>query len=184
MKPPIVALRIAASIQHQASDFPGEVVWHGGEPLTTPLAHMRALLAPFEPLRRAGRLVHAVQSNATLITPGWIDLFNDYDIQVGVSIDGPAHLNAIRADRRGRDRPAATRRHQVLRDLRGHHGRHRGRRRVAAVLRRARLHRRRVQHRRTRRTQRPPPAGHPRAGPPFLAAAVATEPALPAPTRS
>jgi uncharacterized protein len=97
-----VAQRLAASIAEQDGAFPVEVVWHGGEPLTTPLPHMRTLLAPFEALRHDDRVVHAVQTNATLINTGWIDLFRDHEIHVGVSIDGPPHLNRIRADRAGR----------------------------------------------------------------------------------
>ncbi len=43
-----VASRLADSIDDPAAEWPVEVVLHGGEPLTTPVAHMRPLLAPFE----------------------------------------------------------------------------------------------------------------------------------------
>jgi uncharacterized protein len=78
------------------------VVWHGGEPLAAGLGHFASLLEPFEPLRRAGRLRHAVQTGAGLVTPGWCELFGDYGFTVGVSIDGPEWANAQRHDRSGR----------------------------------------------------------------------------------
>ena len=107
LMPVKVAQRLAVSIAEQNSRFPVEVVWHGGEPLTTPVSHMRALLGPFEPLRRDGRVGHAIQTNATLINQGWIELIREHEVRVGVSIDGPPQLNRIRADRRGR--PSFTR---------------------------------------------------------------------------
>jgi uncharacterized protein len=45
---------------------------------------------------------HAVQTNATLITPAWCELFAAYDFEVGVSIDGPHRANSNRVDRSGR----------------------------------------------------------------------------------
>ena len=56
------------------------------------------LLAEFEQLRSAGHVVHGVQTNATLITNEWCELFADYGFRVGVSIDGPAAQNAARVE--------------------------------------------------------------------------------------
>lgn len=97
-----VARALAASVAEQASDSPVEVVWHCGEPLATPLGHMRSLLAEFEALRRAGAISHGVQTNATLIDEAWCELFDAYGFEVGVSIDGPAACNAARVDWTGR----------------------------------------------------------------------------------
>jgi uncharacterized protein len=108
LMPVKVAQRLATSIAQQNSRFPVEVVWHGGEPLTTPLAHMRSLLAPFEQLRQDGQVAHAIQTNATLINQDWLDLIREHEVRVGVSIDGPPELNGIRADRRGRPSFART----------------------------------------------------------------------------
>jgi uncharacterized protein len=99
---PAVAAACAASITAQASGHPVDVVWHGGEPTATPVEHFRALLAPFEPLRTAGRVRHAIQTNATLIDRRWCDLLTGYQFQVGVSVDGPAWANRHRVDRAGR----------------------------------------------------------------------------------
>lgn len=100
---PAVAARVADSIAAQGGTAAVTVVWHCGEPLATPIDHFRGLLAPFETLRAAGALTHSVQTNATLITPTWCDLFTEYRFAVGVSVDGPAHLNRLRRDRTGRD---------------------------------------------------------------------------------
>ncbi|MFJ6126418.1 cyclophane-forming radical SAM peptide maturase AmcB [Streptomyces griseoviridis] len=84
------------------SGHPIGIVWHGGEPLAVGRQHFRSLLAPFETLRRAGRVHHYVQTNATLITDTWCELLASYDVRVGVSIDGPAALNAERVGLRGK----------------------------------------------------------------------------------
>ncbi|MDP9861657.1 MULTISPECIES: cyclophane-forming radical SAM peptide maturase AmcB [Streptosporangium] len=81
---------------------PVDIVWHGGEPLALGRRKFTALLAPFEDLRQAGRIHHSVQTNATLIDDKWCDLLTRYQVHVGVSIDGPAALNARRVDLRGR----------------------------------------------------------------------------------
>jgi uncharacterized protein len=97
-----VASAVAASIRDQASDGCVEVVWHGGEPLAAGLDQFARLLEPFEELRRAGRIRHAVQTGAGLITAGWCELFSDFEFTVGVSIDGPEWADTQRHDRAGR----------------------------------------------------------------------------------
>ncbi|WP_228559463.1 cyclophane-forming radical SAM peptide maturase AmcB [Catenulispora pinisilvae] len=105
--PVAVARAVATSLADLGPDELGrrqvvEVCWHGGEPLAVGVEAMAELLAPFEQLRTAGLIHHSVQTNATLITDGWCDLFQGYGFSVGVSIDGPADLNARRTDRAGR----------------------------------------------------------------------------------
>lgn len=95
------ALALAVG-QLDDSGCPIGIVWHGGEPLAVGRQNFRALLAPFEELRHAGRIQHYVQTNATLITGAWCELLAEYDVRVGVSIDGPAALNAERVDLRGK----------------------------------------------------------------------------------
>lgn len=97
---PDVAAAVAAAFEPDWT--PIEIVWHGGEPLAVGATRFAELLTPFEPLRRAGRLRHKVQTGATLITSRWCELFEQYGIGVGVSIDGPRELNRRRVDRGGR----------------------------------------------------------------------------------
>ncbi|MEV8614975.1 cyclophane-forming radical SAM peptide maturase AmcB [Amycolatopsis sp. NPDC051373] len=97
---PAVSAAIAAGIE--PSWAPVELVWHGGEPLAVGVPRFRKLLEPFEPLRLAGQVRHQVQTGGgTPITDTWCDMFKQYDISVGVSLDGPRHLNHLRADRGG-----------------------------------------------------------------------------------
>jgi len=96
---PTVVKAVAASIAEQDGDEPVGVVWHGGEPTALPITTFRARLQPFEDLRIAGRAEHSIQTNATLITEEWCELFRTYRFQVGVSIDGPVGANLNRVDR-------------------------------------------------------------------------------------
>jgi uncharacterized protein len=86
---PAVSRRLADDLATYPADHRVEVLWHGGEPLTVGVDHFSALLEPFEPLRRAGRVRHSLQTNATLISKQWCDTFTRYGIGVGVSLDGP-----------------------------------------------------------------------------------------------
>jgi uncharacterized protein len=61
------------------------------------------LLGEFEGLRRAGLVEHVLQTNGTLITDEWIRIFTDYEISVGVSIDGPREVMRHRVDWSGRE---------------------------------------------------------------------------------
>lgn len=97
-----VASAVAASVREQASAGCVEVVWHGGEPLAVGLERFVKLLEPFETLRSEGRVRHAVQTGAGLITAGWCEMFADFEVTVGVSIDGPEWANGHRRDRAGR----------------------------------------------------------------------------------
>ncbi|GAB2858967.1 GRRM system radical SAM/SPASM domain protein [Actinocorallia aurea] len=99
---PEVARAVAASIRQQNADHPVTVIWHGGEPLALPLDRFEQLLEPFEELRREGKVIHSLQTNATLITAAWCDLFRRYEVSVGVSVDGPQDANHNRVNWAGR----------------------------------------------------------------------------------
>lgn len=102
MSPEVAEALARAVAQFENSDHPTDVVWHGGEPLAVGQRKFASLLAPFEALRRAGRVRHSVQTNATLLTDTWCELLTANDVQIGVSIDGPAVMNAERVDLRGK----------------------------------------------------------------------------------
>lgn len=74
------------------------ICWHAGEPLTVPVAFYRSAFEQILELSdrhnpRQAQFVHSIQTNATLITQAWCDLFKDYGVQVGVSLDGPAFIH-------------------------------------------------------------------------------------------
>jgi uncharacterized protein len=80
------------------------VIWHAGEPLVVPVSFYETAFAAIEALRPAGlRIRHSFQTNGMLITPKWCELFKQWDVGVGVSIDGPKRLHdAHRITRSGR----------------------------------------------------------------------------------
>lgn len=59
----------------------------GGEPLLVPIEDLRKF---FE------KGCQSIQTNGSLITDGHIDLFKEFNVHVGVSIDGPDELNDAR----------------------------------------------------------------------------------------
>jgi uncharacterized protein len=80
------------------------VIWHAGEPLVMPLEFYRTSFRAIEAMRPPTvRLRHSIQTNGMLITPAWCELFRDFGVGVGVSIDGPRPLHdAHRVTRSGR----------------------------------------------------------------------------------
>jgi uncharacterized protein len=93
---PLIPRQIAADIATYPANRVIEIRWHAGEPLTLGVEGLAQLLAPFERLRRAGRVRHSLQTNATLLTPEWCELLLHHGIDVGVSIDGPRWANRQR----------------------------------------------------------------------------------------
>lgn len=70
------------------------VILHGGEPLLVGPQHMVALLdAVREGIPSCTRVHFELQTNGTLITEEWLDLFDKYRVAVGVSLDGPQAAN-------------------------------------------------------------------------------------------
>lgn len=64
----------------------------GGEPLLLPIADLEALWS--WGLAEYGS--NSVQTNGTLITERHLQLFKQYKVQVGISVDGPGELNDVR----------------------------------------------------------------------------------------
>jgi uncharacterized protein len=79
-------------------------IWHGGEPTLLPIPFYEKAFLLQARLRRPGQRVgNSFQTNATKLTPAWARFFRANDIQVGISIDGPAHLhNSHRSYRSGK----------------------------------------------------------------------------------
>jgi uncharacterized protein len=70
-----------------------EITFHGGEPLVPGVQFYRMAL----PLLRDGlalrRVRFAMQSNLWLLTDGLCDLFREYGVSLGTSLDGPEPIN-------------------------------------------------------------------------------------------
>lgn len=89
-------LRAAAEFAFAAAP-PGsavEFLWHAGEPLAAGLPFYRdafAVIADTAP--DAAVVRHTLQTNATLVTPRWCEVFREHEVGVGISIDGPRELH-------------------------------------------------------------------------------------------
>lgn len=70
------------------------VVLHGGEPLLAGIRHLADLLAIIRDGIPADTEVRfELQTNGTLLSDTWLDLFEQYEVAVGVSLDGPPAAN-------------------------------------------------------------------------------------------
>jgi len=88
---------------HQKSD--ASIIFHGGEPLLGGLRHLEMLSRVIsEELHGSGvRLSVGMQSNLLLFTPDIGAFMRERGMSIGVSIDGPPHINDIfRIDHQGR----------------------------------------------------------------------------------
>jgi len=78
------------------------VIWHAGEPLVVPVSFYREAFATIEQMRPATvHVKHSFQTNGTLIDADWCDLFKEWSVGVGVSLDGPRELHDLH--RKGRN---------------------------------------------------------------------------------
>ncbi len=67
-----------------------EFIWHGGEPLLAGLDFYRKVVEIQYVWKQQGKkITNFLQTNATLITPEWVNFFAENDFLVGVSLDGP-----------------------------------------------------------------------------------------------
>jgi len=79
------------------------IAWQGGEPTLMGVDFFRHAIELAERYRRPGQVLeHTIQTNGTLLTDEWCELFAAHDVLVGISIDGPRQLHdAYRVDKRG-----------------------------------------------------------------------------------
>ncbi len=70
------------------------IVWHAGEPLVLSPDYYRQAFAVINELCPPEVTVrHSIQTNGTLIDDGWCELIRGAEINVGLSVDGPAWLH-------------------------------------------------------------------------------------------
>ncbi|MCW5734569.1 MAG: GRRM system radical SAM/SPASM domain protein [Enhydrobacter sp.] len=70
------------------------IIWHAGEPLVVAPGFYREAFETIERLRPPSVVVkHAFQTNGMLIDRDWCALFRDWEVGVGVSVDGPQPLH-------------------------------------------------------------------------------------------
>lgn len=80
------------------------VVLHGGEPLLLKKDRFRELCGKLRSsLDGLAALEIGIQTNATLIDCEWVDIFAEFGIAIGISLDGPPEVNdRYRVDKKGR----------------------------------------------------------------------------------
>jgi uncharacterized protein len=93
---------------------PFALLWHAGEPLAVPVEWYEGAAALLRQHGADWHVTQAVQTNATLIDANWCRLFREHQIDVGVSVDGPAFLH----DRHRRTRSGTGTLDRVLRGIR------------------------------------------------------------------
>lgn len=79
------------------------IILHGGEPLMLKKSRMRRLLERLRQASEGTLLRFTVQTNAMLVDEEWLQIFEELQVYVGVSLDGPGDLNdRYRVDKKGR----------------------------------------------------------------------------------
>lgn len=70
------------------------IVWHAGEPTVVPIEFYKQVNEIIqETIPKSVKVNFHIQTNATLLTDEWCQFFIDTKMQVGVSLDGPKHIN-------------------------------------------------------------------------------------------
>lgn len=79
------------------------VLFHSGEPLACGYEHFYKTAELFENLIEEGKVLLAIQTNATLINDEWCKLFKKFKFEIGVSLDGPEWANQNRVNWKDRE---------------------------------------------------------------------------------
>ncbi|MCP4218593.1 MAG: radical SAM protein [bacterium] len=69
-----------------------KVTFHGGEPLAAGYAVLRRALEGISKEYGAGNTAFYVQSNLWLLDPQFCELFKEFNVKIGTSLDGPRHI--------------------------------------------------------------------------------------------
>ncbi|MDE7377727.1 MAG: radical SAM protein [Paraprevotella sp.] len=69
------------------------LIWHGGEPLLWGTENYRRVFEWIEQERKGLHIKQNIQTNLSLITEKYVQLFKQYNVHVGFSLDGPKYIN-------------------------------------------------------------------------------------------
>lgn len=110
-RPPLVSLETAKNLADwivdgcRSQQIPNvSVAFHGGEPMMIRARTFRSICSMMrETIEPVARLSFTIQTNGTILTDEWLDVFSEHDVHVGVSIDGTRTANdRYRLDHKGR----------------------------------------------------------------------------------
>ena len=100
------AKKIVVQLRNLNKDCPQRklnFIWHGGEPLLWGIDNYREILAFMEEELSGYNYRNSIQTNLTLIDDSFIDLFDEYNVHIGFSLDGPKEINDVqRVDGNGK----------------------------------------------------------------------------------
>lgn len=68
-------------------------IWHGGEPLLWGIDNYRTIFSFMKRELSGYNYRNSIQTNLTLINEAYIDLFVEYKVHVGFSLDGPREIH-------------------------------------------------------------------------------------------
>ena len=80
-----------------------QVNFHGGEPLMLSSKELEATLVTLKDNIKVDELIIGTQTNATLINDEKINILNNFNVNIGVSLDGDKDANKYRVDLQGKD---------------------------------------------------------------------------------
>lgn len=70
------------------------IVWHAGEPTVLPIEFYQDVNKLVDAIiPKSIKVNQHIQTNATLLTDDWCKFFIESEMKVGVSLDGPQHIN-------------------------------------------------------------------------------------------
>lgn len=70
------------------------IVWHAGEPTVLSIDFYRNVFKLIQEIIPSNiKVFQHIQTNATLLNDEWCEFFLEVDMKVGVSLDGPKHIN-------------------------------------------------------------------------------------------
>jgi len=88
----IRALSVLVDSQCLADEV--EIRWHAGEPLIVPPSFYAEVIKGIrQVVPKRIKIKHSIQTNGTLISDEWCELFLQQEIRVGISVDGPLFLH-------------------------------------------------------------------------------------------
>lgn len=79
--------------QNQAENIPLEIIFHGGEPLTPGVAFYKEALPSLSKGLLHRKVRFSIQSNLWLLDQEMCNLFREYNVTIGTSLDGPEDIN-------------------------------------------------------------------------------------------
>lgn len=114
--PPLVPRKIVHDLGAFAAQAAQEhrlesihLIFHGGEPLLMSKPRFAEMCETLRSYESRFRFAFAVQTNGVLIDEDWIDIFERYRVNPGISLDGPPVVNDLhRLDMKGRSSYQAT----------------------------------------------------------------------------